>query len=78
MHMKTASVTIAGNINAMRYRTDVILLVLLLHICDNLRMLLAPCHAARSTLVMVVANNVQQTWPAQSLDLNPINHLLDL
>jgi len=36
-------------------------------------------HAARSTLVMLVANHVQQLrWPAKSRDLNPIDHLLDL
>ena len=39
----------------------------------------ASCHAARSTLIMLVANNVQKLrWPAKSLDLNPINHMLDL
>ena len=38
----------------------------------------ASCHAARGTQVMIVANNVQQLrWPAQSLDLNPIDQLLD-
>ena len=39
----------------------------------------ASCHATRSTLVMLVANKVQKLrWPAKSLDLNPIDHLLDL
>ena len=39
----------------------------------------ASCLAARSTLVMIVANNVQKLrWPAKSLDLNHIDHLLDL
>ena len=39
----------------------------------------ASCHAARSTLVMLVTNNVHKLrWPAKSLDLNPIDHLLDL
>ena len=45
----------------MRYRNDVILSVLLLHIRANLGMMLArdytSCRVARSTLV---ANNVQQ------------------
>ena len=37
------------------------------------------CHVARNTLAMIVANNVQTLRrPAKSLDLNPINHLLDL
>ena len=39
----------------------------------------ASCLAARSTLVMIVANNVPKLrWPAKSLDLNHIDHLLDL
>ena len=67
----------------MRYRNDVILSVLLLHIRANLGMILArdyvSCHTAKSTLVMLVANNVQKLrWPAKSLDLNPIHHFLDL
>jgi len=33
----------------------------------------ASCHVARSTLVMFLANNVQQLrWSVKSLDLNPI------
>jgi len=56
--------------------------ILLLHIRAYLGMMLArdyaSCHAARSTLVMLVANNVQTLrLPAKSLDLNPIDHLLD-
>ena len=62
MPMKTPSVTIQGNITAMRYRHDVIRSVLLL-IRGNHGMMLvrdqALCHAARSTIVMFVANNVQ-------------------
>ena len=55
----------------------------LLHICANLVMMLArdytPCHAARNTLVVCVANNVQKLiWPAKALELNCIDHLLDL
>ena len=35
--------------------------------------------SARSTLVMLVANNVHKfRWPAKILDLNSIDHLLDL
>ena len=82
MHMKTPSVTIQGNITAMKYRNDVIQLVLLTNISDNLGMMLArnyeSCHAGKRTLVMLEANNMQLRWPAKSLDLNPINHLLDL
>ena len=83
MHRKTPSVTIQGNITAMRYRNDVILSVLLLHVRANLGMILtrdyASWHAARNIVVMIVANNVQQLrWHAKSLDLNPIDYLLGL
>ena len=58
-------------------------LVLFLHIHASLGMMLAQdyasCHRAKSTLVMFVANNVQKLrWPAKILDLNPIDHVLDL
>ena len=47
----------------MRYRNDVIRSILL-HIRTNLGMMLArdyaSCHAARSTLVMLLANNVHK------------------
>ena len=66
MYTKTPSVTIQGNITAMRYQNDVIRLLLLLHIHENLGMMLArgyaSCHAARSTLVMLVANNAQKVY----------------
>jgi len=83
MHTKTPSVTIQGNTTAMRYRNDVTRSVLLLHILANLGMMLArdyaSCHATRSTLVMIVSNNVQQfRWPAKCLDLNPTDNVLDL
>ena len=63
--------------------SDVIRWVLLLHIGANPRIMLArnfaSCHVARNTLVMLEANNVPNLrWPAISLDLNPIDHLLDL
>jgi len=80
---KNKCITIQGNLTVMRYRNDVIRSVLLLHIRANLGMMLArdyaSCHVARSTLVMLVTNNVQTLrWPAKSLDLNPIDHMLDL
>jgi len=65
MHTKTPSVTIQGNITALRYRHDVIWSVMILHIRAKLGMMLAgdyaSCHAARSTVVMFVANNVQNS-----------------
>jgi len=55
MHTKIPSVTIQGNVTVMRYRNDVILSVLLLHVRANLGMMLArdyvSFHMARSTLV---------------------------
>jgi len=54
--MKTPSVTIQGNITAMKSRNDVIRSVLL-HVRSNLGMMLVrnytSCRAARSTLVML-------------------------
>jgi len=68
MQTKSTTVTIQGNITAMRSRNDVIRSVLLLHIRANLGMKLArdyaSCHVARSTLVMMVSNNVQTTQMA--------------
>ena len=62
MHTKTPSVTNQGNITWMRYRNDVIRSVLL-HVRANLSKMLArdyaSCHATRSTLVILVANNVK-------------------
>ena len=67
----------------MMYRNDVIWSVLLFHIRANFGIMLArdyaSCHVARSTLVMLVANNVQTLrWPAQSLDLDPLDLSMDL
>ena len=68
-HNRTCSCTrkqkllIQGNITALRYRNDVIRSIHFLHIRANLSMMLArdyaSCHAARSTLVMCLANKVQ-------------------
>ena len=65
MHTKTPSVSIQGNITAIRCRNDVIRSVLFRHISTNLGMMVArdftSCQAARSTLVLLVANNVQKS-----------------
>ena len=83
IHTKTPSVAIQGNITAMRYRNDGNRSNLLLHIRANFGMILARdyalCHADKSTLVMRVTKTVQNLrWPAKSLDLYHIDHLLDL
>ena len=83
IHTKTPFVTIQGTITAMKYRNNDIRSILFLHFRANLGMMLAQddasCQADRSTLVMYVANIVHKLrWPAKSLYLNPIDHLLDL
>ena len=71
IHTKSPSITIQGNVTAMRYLNDVIRSVLLLHIRTNLGMMLArnyaSCQTARITLAMLVANNMQKLkWPANT------------
>ena len=84
MHTKIPSATIQGNVTAIKYRNDVIMSDLLLHIRANLGMKLArdyaSCHVARSTLVMLVSNTCKNLrLPAKCLDLNPyIDKLMDL
>jgi len=81
MHTKTPSVTIQGNITANRYRTEVTRSVLLLHIHVKLGMMLARDYASHHKVRSPLASSKQCTklrWPAKRLDLNPIDHLLDL
>ena len=81
MHTKTPSVTIQGNITANRYRTEVTRSVLLLHIHVKLGMMLAWDYASHHEVRSPLASSKQCTklrWPAKRLDLNPIDHLLDL
>jgi len=81
MHTKTPSVTIQGNITANRYRTEVTRSVLLLHIHVKLGMMLARDYASHHEVRSPLASSKQCTklrWPAKRLDLNPIDHLLDL
>ena len=75
MHTNTPSVTIQGNITAMRFRNDAIRWILLLHIRANLGMMLTLDNAARSTLVKLVANTCKYPDGLQSLDLNPIDQI---
>ena len=81
MHTKTPSVTIQGNITAKRSQNDVIRSVLLLHIRAKLWCWDGITHHVTwpDTLVTFVANNEQNLrWPAKCLNLNHVDHLLDL
>ena len=66
MHTKSPNVAIQENIIGMRYRNDAVWFFFLISDSDY-----ASCQTARSTLVMLVANNVHKLrWPAKSLDFN--------
>ena len=70
VHTKPQIVPIQGNLNVMRYQNNVIRPFLLPHIRANCGLMFtqnnAPCHAARNTQTMLVANKVQTLqWPAK-------------
>ena len=79
---KTDLVTIHGNLNAMRYCNEIVQSALLpfqrqghatIFQQDNAR-----CHVARDTRNFMQANKVNVLdWPAESLDISPIEHLWD-
>ena len=83
-HTKTPSVTIQGNITAMRSRNGVIRSVFLLHIRANIAMILArdnaSCHVARSTMTCNACSKqrAKNQMACKSLNFNPIDHLLYL
>ena len=76
LHTMTNMVRIAGNLNAARYRNEILRPVLLPHIQANGPMLFmqdnARPHTASDTVQFLQANNIRMLdWPACSPDLNP-------
>jgi hypothetical protein len=82
-HHQTELFVIAGNINAVRYREDILLphVVSLLqtHPDMTLQHDNATSHTACSVQDFLQDRNVSVLpWPVKSLDLNPVQHVWDL
>ena len=82
-HHRTELVVIAGNLNAVRYREDILLPHVVPFLQAHPDMTLqhdnATCHTVHSVCDFLQDRNVSVLpWPAKSWDLNPIEHIWDL
>ena len=79
---KTDLITIAGNLNVVRYCNEVVVPVIVPYInngsADVLQQDNARPHTARHSQTVLATHNVATLdWPAKSQDMSPIVHLWD-